>query len=89
MANSPSARKRIRRNDRRADINRDRRNRVRTFIKKVEKAILGGDMDAANAAIKTLQPELMRSADKGVFHKNTASRIMSRLNTRVKSMKSA
>jgi len=86
MANSPSAIKRIRRNDRRAVINRDRRNRVRTFIKKVEKFIIGGDVDAAKKAYNELQPEIMRSQSKGIFHKNKVARTLSRLNTRIKAM---
>ena len=87
MANSPSARKRIRQTERRTEVNKARRSRIRTFIRKVEEAISGGDRDAANAALKAAQPEIMRGATKGVFHKNMASRKVSRLARRVKDMK--
>ncbi|MFN2259607.1 MAG: 30S ribosomal protein S20 [Parasphingopyxis sp.] len=83
MANSPQARKRIRRNDRRAVINHSRLSRIRTFIKKIDAAIEAGDKDAARAALQQMQPELQRGVAKGVFHKNTASRKMSRLSKRI------
>ena len=83
MANSPQARKRIRRNDRRAEINGNRMSRVRNFVKKVETAIEGGDKDAAQAALREAQPELARSVARGVMHKNTVARKMSRLSKRV------
>jgi small subunit ribosomal protein S20 len=83
MANTPQARKRIRRNDRRAEINGNRLGRIRTFVKKIESAIAGGDKDAAAAALKEAQPELARGVARGVLHKNTASRKLSRLTKRV------
>lgn len=86
MANSPSSKKRARQNLRRADVNKNRRSRMRTFIRKVEEAITTGDYGAASAALKTAQPEIMRSVSKGVVHKNTASRKMSRLSGRVKAL---
>ncbi len=89
MANTPSAEKRIRRNARRADINRARRSRIRTFVKKVESAIEVGDAAAARAAFAAAQPEIMRGVSKGVLHRNTASRKISRLERRISSLESA
>lgn len=86
MANSPQARKRIRRNNRRAEINSSRMSRLRTFLKKVETAIATGEKDGAVAALKAAQPELMRGVSKGLLHRNTAARKMSRLTARVKSL---
>jgi small subunit ribosomal protein S20 len=86
MANTPQAEKRIRRNDRRAEINKARVSRIRTFIKKVESTIAGGDAVAAAAALQAAQPELMRGVSKGVVHKNTAARKMSRLAKRTKAL---
>lgn len=86
MANSPQARKRIRQTAKRTAVNMARRSRVRTFIRKVEEAIQSGDADAAKAALQAAQPEIMRGANKGVLHKNTASRKVSRLAQRVKTM---
>lgn len=86
MANTPGSKKRIRRNDRRADINRGRRSRVRTYIRSVDEAIGAGDQDAARAAFKTAEPEIMRAAGKGLLHRNTAARRVSRLARRVKGM---
>ena len=83
MANTPQAKKRIRRNDRRAEVNGNRVGRIRTFVKKVELALEAGDKDAAVKAIAAVQPELMRGVAKGVLHKNTASRKFSRLTKRV------
>jgi small subunit ribosomal protein S20 len=83
MANTPQAKKRIRRNDRRADINGARVSRIRTFVKKVESALLAGDKNAASAALAAAQPELQRGVSKGVIHKNTASRKFARLTKRV------
>ena len=83
MANTPQARKRIRRNDRRAEINGNRLSRIRTFLKKVESAIAGGDKDSAATALREVQPELARGVARGVLHKNTASRKLSRLSKRV------
>ena len=84
MANHKSAKKRIRRNANRAEINKSRISRIRTFLKRVETAIASGDKVAAQAALKEAQPELMRGVSKGVLHKNTASRKMSRLSAKVK-----
>ena len=83
MANTPQARKRIRRNDKRAEINGARMRRIRNFVKKVETAISGGDKQAAEAALKEAQPELARGVARGVLHKNTAARKMSRLTKRI------
>ena len=83
MANTPQAEKRIRRNDRRAAINKARLSRIRTFVKRVEAALDAGQKDAAAAALLAAQPELMRGVSKGVVHKNTASRKISRLTKRV------
>ncbi|MCC6827944.1 MAG: 30S ribosomal protein S20 [Novosphingobium sp.] len=86
MANTPQARKRIRRNERRAEINGNRLSRIRTFVKKVESAIAGGDKTSAAAALLEAQPELARGVARGVLHKNTASRKLSRLSKRVASL---
>ena len=83
MANTPQARKRIRRNERRAEINGNRLGRIRTFVKKVEAALAGGDKTAAAEALKAAQPELARGVARGVLHRNTASRKLSRLTKRV------
>lgn len=83
MANSPQAKKRIRRNDRRAEINTSRISRIRNFVKKVEAAIATGDKTQAAAALKSAQPELARGVARGVLHKNTVARKMSRLSKRV------
>jgi len=89
MANHASSKKRIRRNKKREIINGARRSRVRTFIKKIELALEAGDTVAADAALKAARPEIQRSVAKGVFHKNTASRKVSRLNKRIKDAKAA
>lgn len=86
MANTPQARKRIRRNANRAEINGNRLSRIRTFVKKVETAIAGGDKAAAADALKAAQPELARGVARGVLHKNTVARKMSRLTKRVASL---
>jgi small subunit ribosomal protein S20 len=83
MANTPQAKKRIRRNARRAEINGARVSRIRTFVKQVEAAIESGDKEQAMAAIRRVQPEIARGVSKGVLHKNTASRKISRLSKRV------
>jgi small subunit ribosomal protein S20 len=83
MANTPQAKKRIRRNERRAEINGNRLGRIRTFVKKVESALAGGDKTAAAEALKAAQPELARGVARGVLHKNTAARKLSRLSKRV------
>ncbi|WP_197919430.1 30S ribosomal protein S20 [Thiosulfatihalobacter marinus] len=84
MANSPQAKKRARQNERRLAVNKARRSRIRTYLRAVEEAIASGDKEAATAALRAAQPELMRGVTKGVYHKNTASRKMSRLSARVK-----
>ena len=86
MPNSLSAKKRARQNEKRYAVNRARRSRIRTFLRKVEEAIAAGDQSAAKAALEAAQPELMRGVTKGVMHKNTASRKMSRLSSRVKAL---
>jgi small subunit ribosomal protein S20 len=86
MANTPQSKKRARQSERRYAVNKARRSRIRTFLRKVEEAIAAGDKDAAAAALKAAQPELMRGVTKGVVHKNTAARKMSRLSSRVKSI---
>jgi small subunit ribosomal protein S20 len=83
MANTPQAKKRIRRNDRRAEVNGARVSRIRTFVKQVETAIASGDKEQALVAIRKVQPELARGVAKGVFHKNTAARKISRLTRRI------
>ncbi len=83
MANTPQAKKRIRRNDRRAEINGARVSRIRTFVKQVESALASGDKAQAEAAIRKVQPELARGVAKGVVHKNTAARKISRLTRRI------
>ena len=86
MANSPQSKKRARQTERRFAINKARRSRIRTYLRKVEEAIASGDKDAAAAALRVAQPELMRGVTKGVYHKNTASRKVSRLSSRVKAL---
>lgn len=86
MPNIRSAKKRVRRNERRTDINGARRGRIRTFVKKVEAAIAGGDKAMAEAALKVAQPEMMRGVTKGILHRNTASRKISRLAARIKAL---
>jgi len=83
MANTPQAKKRIRRNATRAEINGARVSRIRTFIKQAEAAIAGGNKDQAREALNRVQPELARGVAKGVFHKNTAARKLSRLTRRL------
>ncbi|MDF0601947.1 30S ribosomal protein S20 [Psychromarinibacter sp. C21-152] len=86
MANSPQAKKRARQNERRYTINKARRSRIRTYLRKVEEAIASGNQDAAASALRDAQPELMRGVTKGVLHKNTVARKLSRLNARVKAL---
>lgn len=86
MANSPQAKKRARTAERRAVINKNRRTRIKTFIRRVEEAISGGDQKVAAEALKSAQPEIMRGVTKGIWHKSTASRKVSRLAARVKAM---
>jgi len=86
MANSPQAKKRARQIERRTEVNKARRSRIRTFLRKVEDAITGGDQAVAATALKAAQPEIQRGVTRGVLHKNTASRKISRLSARIKSM---
>ena len=86
MANTTKEKKRIRRNEKRAEINGARMSRIRNFLKKVETAIEGGDKDSAQTALRNAQPELARGVARGVLHKNTASRKMSRLSKRVSAL---
>lgn len=86
MANTTSAKKATRKLARRTAVNKSRRSRVRTFIRKLEEAIASGDKAAAQSAFQAAQPELMRAASKGVMHANTASRKVSRLARRVKAI---
>lgn len=86
MAHHKSAQKRIRRNDRRYAINHARKNRIRTFVKKVETALAKGNKDAASQALRAAEPELQRGVNKGVLHRNTAARKISRLAQRVNSL---
>jgi small subunit ribosomal protein S20 len=89
MAQHQSAKKRIRRNEKRRVINHARISRVRTFVKRVETAIASGDQGAANSALKLAQPEMHRGVSRGVLHKNTVSRKISRLSKRIKGMAAA
>ena len=86
MANTPQSKKRARQNEKRFAINKARRSRIRTYLRKVEEAIATGEKESATAALRTAQPELMRGVSKGVVHKNTASRKISRLASRVKAL---
>lgn len=86
MANTASARKRIRQTAKRTERNQARKSRMRTFIKKVETAIAGGDQESAAAALRAAQPEMHRAATKGVAHRNTVARKLSRLSARIKKL---
>jgi len=86
MANSPQSKKRARTAQRRAAINKSRRSRIKTFIRRVEEAITSGDQPKAQEALKNAQPEIMRGVTKGIIHLNTASRKVSRLSSRIKAM---
>ena len=86
MANSPSSRKRARQIERRTAVNKGRRSRIRTFLRKVEEAIAAGDRTVASEALRSAQPEVMRGVSRGVLHKNTASRKISRLAARVQTL---
>ncbi len=86
MANTPSARKATRKIARRTEINRQRKSRVHTFIRKVEEAIASGNKDTAAQSLVAAESEIMRAAGKGVFHKNTAARKVSRLTARVRAL---
>lgn len=87
MANHASSKKRMRRNATRASVNMNRKSRIRTFIKKVEMALLDGNAKDAEVALQQAQPEILRGVSKGLFHKNTASRKISRLSARIKALK--
>ena len=89
MANTPQSKKRARQIERQTAVNKARRSRIRTFLRKVEEAIAGGNADEARAALLAAQPELMRGVTKGVVHKNTATRKISRLSARVKALSAA
>jgi small subunit ribosomal protein S20 len=86
MANTSSAKKMTRKIAKRTAINRSRRSRMRTFLRKVEEAIAGGNPDAAAEALRAAEPEIMRAAQKGIVHKNMASRKVSRLTHRVRAL---
>ena len=86
MANHKSAQKRIRQTEKRTAVNRDRMSRIRTYVKKAEQAIAAGDQNAAAAAVREAEPELMRGVKGGLLHKNAASRKVSRLTARVKAL---
>jgi small subunit ribosomal protein S20 len=86
MANTSSAKKAVRKIAHRTEVNRSRRSQMRTYVKKVEEALASGDAAAAQAAFVAAQPFVMRAAQKGILHKNTASRKISRLDARVKSL---
>jgi small subunit ribosomal protein S20 len=89
MANTPQSKKRARQSETRYAVNKARRSRIRTFLRKVEEALASGDQTAAAEALKVAQPELARGITKGVLHKNTVARKMSRLSSRVKSLGTA
>ena len=86
MANTPQSKKRARQSEARNEINKARRSRIRTFLRKVEEAIASGDQAVASAALVAVQPELARGVTKGVMHKNTVARKMSRLSARIKNL---
>lgn len=86
MANTPSAKKAVRKIARRTSVNRSRRSQMRTYVRKVEEAIASGDQEAAAAALRAAEPLVMRAAQKGIVHKNTASRKVSRLSRRVSAL---
>ncbi len=86
MANTPQSKKRARQNEKRQAINKARRTRIRTHLRKVEEAIASGDKESAASALKTAQPEIMRGVTKGILHKNTAARKMSRMSARIKAI---
>ncbi|MCC5997162.1 MAG: 30S ribosomal protein S20 [Oceanicaulis sp.] len=86
MANTASAKKMVRKIERRTALNKARRSRMRTFVKKLELAVAAGDQAAAKTALQTAESEVMKAVSKGVIHKNTGSRKVSRLAARVKAM---
>ena len=89
MPNKASAKKRLRQTVKKTAENKNRKTRIRTFVKKVEEAIAQGDQAAANEILRTTQTEMMRGVTKGVVHKNSASRKISRLNSKIKGLKKA
>jgi small subunit ribosomal protein S20 len=89
MANTPGAKKAVRKIERRTAVNRNRRSRVRTYLRKFEEAVTSGDANAAKAAFVEAQSELMRAVSKGVVHRNTGSRKVSRLAARLKKLATA
>ncbi|MDZ4096971.1 MAG: 30S ribosomal protein S20 [Paracoccaceae bacterium] len=89
MANSPQSKKRARQSEARYAVNKARRSRIRTFLRKVEEALASGNQDVAAAALRAAQPEMARGVTKGVLHKNTVARKMSRLSSRVKGLAAA
>ncbi|MEM9705048.1 MAG: 30S ribosomal protein S20 [Pseudomonadota bacterium] len=89
MANTTSAKKMIRKIERRTAVNKSRRSRVRTFLRSIDEAIAAGDKAAADAAFKAAMPEMHRAASKGVFHKATVARKLSRLSSRIKAIDAA
>ena len=86
MANTKSAKRAVRQIARRTAVNKARRSRVRNFLRKVENAVSAGNAEAARAALKVAEPEMMRAVGKGVFHKNNAARKISRLSRRIKAL---
>ncbi|GLQ21035.1 30S ribosomal protein S20 [Algimonas porphyrae] len=86
MANTSSAKKNVRKMERKTAVNSARRSRVRTFLRRVEDALAAGDRKTAEAALKQAEPELMRAVSRGVYHKNTAARKISRLSSRCKAL---
>jgi small subunit ribosomal protein S20 len=88
MANTEQSKKRVRQTERRTEVNKARRSRIRTFLRRVEDAITSGNAETAKAALLAAQPELDRGVTKGVLHRNTASRKMSRLSARVAALSS-
>lgn len=89
MANTPQSKKRARQIERVTAVNKNRRSRIRTFLRKVEEAIASGDAAVAREALRNAEPELMRGVSKGVVHKNTAARKVSRLSARVNALAKA
>lgn len=86
MANTSSAKKAVRKIERRTAVNRARRSQMRTYVRKVEEALASGDANAASVALAAAEPLMMRAAQKGIVHQNTASRKISRLTVRVKAL---
>ncbi|MEL7487071.1 MAG: 30S ribosomal protein S20 [Pseudomonadota bacterium] len=86
MANTSSAKKMVRKIERRTAVNKSRRSRVRTYLRRVEEAIASGDKASADTAFKAAMPEMHRAITKGVFHKSTVARKLSRLSSRIKAM---